>query len=123
MKDSEVNGRSRQQTDYPSIKDFEEVLSYVGGWGRYQFILLLFFFAFCAIDAYVVYSPVLFLYVPDHWCKPHPSFQNTTDFNLEHILNLTVPWKDTGKREQCFMYNITLQEVLQLILCDFFNNY
>ena len=101
----------RQVIEKPqSFQDFEEVLSHVGGWGRYQIVLLFFFFAFCAFTAYIIYAPVLFLYVPDHWCKPHPTFENSS-LSPEAIARLTIPLKENGEREQCVMYNITLQEV------------
>ena len=93
-----------------SFQDFEEVLCHVGGWGRYQIGLLFFFFAFCAFTAYITYAPVLFLYVPDHWCKPHPSFENSS-LSPEAIARLTIPMKEDGMREQCSMYNVTLDEV------------
>ena len=103
-----------QHVKPPPLKDFEEVLSHVGGWGCYQMILLFFFFIFCAFTAYVTYIPVIFLYVPDHWCKPHPSFQDS-GLSPEVVLNLTVPFNENGKREQCSMYNITMQEVSVLM--------
>jgi hypothetical protein len=46
---------------------------HVGGWGRYQWLYLIFFAVTVADLAYVSYSPILYLYVPEsHWCSPPP---------------------------------------------------
>ena len=94
---------------HPRLENFEDVLSHVGGWGFYQVRLLLFFLCFCVFLAYVTYAPVIFLFEPDHHCKPHPSFKNSS-LSPDEILNITSPITD-GQRDQCLMYNITLDEV------------
>ena len=50
------------------VKDFEDILDHVGGWSRYQAILLLTSLPFSMIMAYVVYTPVLYLYTPEFRC-------------------------------------------------------
>ncbi len=39
------------------VKDFEDILDHVGGWSRYQAILLLTSIPFTMIMSYVVYTP------------------------------------------------------------------
>ena len=51
------------------IRDHEDVLAQVGGWGRYQFRLCVFFVLFSIFNAYSIYAPVLVLHTPDHWCS------------------------------------------------------
>ena len=51
------------------IRDHEDVLSHVGGWGSYQIRLCTFFVLFSLFNAYTIYTPVLILHSPDHWCR------------------------------------------------------
>jgi hypothetical protein len=48
------------------ITEFDDILTHVGGWGRYQKVLLLGSFLFTMILAYVQLTSVLFLYTPEH---------------------------------------------------------
>lgn len=95
--------------------DFEKVLATVGTWGRYQKALLAFMIPLCMFTAYVVYAPVFFLFIPDHWCNPHPSFLEA-NLTLEEIINLTIPLTEDGTRSSCKMYNVTYEEVTFLLL-------
>ena len=101
-----------------NLRDFEDVLGHIGGWGRYQKILLLFFIIFCAFDAYIMYVPVLFLYIPDHWCSPHPSFSNSS-LELEEIIELTIPLDQNGQRSMCEMYDISFNNVSVHVIINF----
>ena len=47
-----------------------------------------------------MYAPVLFLYVPDHWCSPHPSFAES-NLTLEEILDIAIPTDENGDRDSC----------------------
>ncbi len=67
------------------MNDFEDVLRYVGGWDRYQITLLFVFFAFTMFLSYVAYAPILFLYVPDHWCKAGPDWHNATGISQQQV--------------------------------------
>ena len=51
-----------------AISDFDDVLEHVGGWGRYQMLLLVVSLPFSMLLAYAGYTPVLYLYTPDHVC-------------------------------------------------------
>ena len=86
------------------IKDFEDVLGHVGGWGRYQLTLLAISMPFTVFLSYVAYSPILFLYVPDHWCAPNPDWELLD--NKDDVINWIIPTDpETGERSQCLMYD------------------
>ena len=51
------------------IKDFDDILSHVGGWGPFQYYSTLVFFLFNIFLGYVYLSPILTLYTPPHTCR------------------------------------------------------
>ena len=61
-----------------TIDDFDDILSYVGGWGRFQFRITLVFLLFNIFLGYVYLSPILTVYTPPHFC------------NIPQLANLTV---------------------------------
>ena len=54
-------------------------MDYVGGWGLYQFLLLLACLPFAVTMAYTALTPVLVLYTPEHRCKPSPGGSDMID--------------------------------------------
>lgn len=104
-KDSSQSSKKLPDPSEP-IKEFEDILNHVGGWSRYQCLLLCFFFPFTLFLSYVAYSPILFLYVPDHWCHIH---------NLTSELEpLAYPITSDGKRSQCQMFDVDHQEMFSM---------
>ena len=95
------------------INDFEDLLVLVGGWGTYQCLLLVYFSVTCAFLSYTMYGPVLFLYTPAHWCSTRPLAEslNVSGISVENLTDWLVPVKEDGKREQCGIYNVTLEEL------------
>jgi len=89
--------------------DFDDLLLHIGGWGRFQITLLVMLIQFTFFLAYVGYSPILYLYVPDHWCNIPEEIQqkvNFTDFN--DLLNTLIPYDESiQQRSQCYMYDIS----------------
>ena len=51
------------------IEDFDDILMYVGGWGRFQYMITIVNFLFNIFLGYVYLSPILTVYTPPHWCK------------------------------------------------------
>lgn len=110
------------------VNDFEDVLKYVDGWGRYQIILLVLFFYMSFLFSYMQYPPILYLYVPDHWCALDPRLEEGaagagpplvgltgSDGNNQagggadeslQLLDRFLPRDENGKRSQCFMYDV-----------------
>lgn len=92
--------------DSELIKDFDDILPYIGGWGAYQIRLFLSLLPLYVFFSYSIFNPILFLYEPDHWCTP--------DQQVSHLdLDLLIPM-EVGKRSRCLMYDIRNEEVKKL---------
>ena len=69
--------------------------------------MLLFSFAIILFMSYVVYSPILVLFTPDHWCAPDPQLAVALDaFSEQDIIKMTVPFDRNGERSKCLMYDL-----------------
>ena len=73
-----------EKMSHSAIKDFDDILSYVGGWGPFQYILTLIFFPFNIFLGYVNLSPILTLFTPPHWCLV-PELANLTWEQRRHL--------------------------------------
>ena len=60
------------------IEDFDDILTYVGGWGRFQYMITIVNFLFNIFLGYVYLSPILTVYTPPHFC------------NIPQLANLSV---------------------------------
>ena len=85
---------------------FDEILEHIGGWGLFQWRLLGIFIFNSFMLAYVGYSPILYTYVPDHWCEIP---ENVTElFGLKsetELIELLIPIdENTNTRSQCKMF-------------------
>ena len=69
------------------INDFDDILTYVGGWGRFQYMITLVNFLFNIFLGYVYLSPILTLYTPPHWCAV-PELAN---LSLEARREVAIP--------------------------------
>ena len=89
--------------------DFDDMLVHIGGWGKFQHRLLMVCIPFTFVLAYVGYAPILFLFVPDHWCKIPEDYQSILGSNdTETLIKLLIPIDPkTNQRDQCHMYQIT----------------
>jgi len=55
------------------IESTDDLLTHLGGWGRYQTRLLIFFVIFSSMSAHSLYAPVLDLHTPPSFhCSPPP---------------------------------------------------
>ena len=95
--------------------DFNEMITEIGGYGRYQ-RLMLWFVLYPAQLPYLcqIYSYLFMSITPDHWCKVSLLEPwNVTDFFNRHLF---VPKKDnilhSLQYEQCFVYNISYQTLI-----------
>ena len=58
-----------QPGSQPRVIDFDDLLPYIGEFGRYQKILFLFMIPFAFFVAFVYFSQIFITLVPDeHWC-------------------------------------------------------
>ena len=72
-----------------AIDDFDDILTYVGGWGRFQYMITLVFFLFNIFLGYVYLSPILTVYTPPHWCKV-PELE-ATNLSQELRREISIP--------------------------------
>ena len=89
------------------IKDFDEVLEYIGGWGPFQYLVALIFFPFNIFLGYVHLSPILILFTPPHWCKV-PELANLTRYERKL---LSIPQDSSGEYSQCSQYEVDWTKV------------
>ena len=98
--------RSRRTTLVNDSTDFDAILDHVGGWGMFQWKLLgvLMFSTF--MMSYTLYSPILYMYTPDHWCEIPQNYSDILNINPTDLLDLMIPIdENTLKRSQCFMFD------------------
>ena len=93
------------------INDFDDILTYVGGWGRFQYMITLVNFLFNIFLGYVYLSPILTLYTPPHWCAV-PELAN---LSLEARREIAIPRDEAvlGDYESCSHYSgyLTIRRV------------
>ncbi|TRY75750.1 hypothetical protein TCAL_00766 [Tigriopus californicus] len=109
-----------------TLTNFEDLLNLIGGWCRYQKTLLAFFFFNCMFLAYAAYTPVLFLYTPDHFCSVDHIWNATGSQELlwheDQVLNLLIPIEEfSGKRSKCLMYNVSVDVLSELTALEMEN--
>jgi len=94
--------KSKEDESEWKMKDFDDVLQHVGGWGPFQYLLVLIFFPFNIFLGYVYLSPILTVFTPPHWCKV-PDLMNLTREERKH---LAIPQDLTavGGYSQCTQY-------------------
>ena len=90
--------------------DFDEILEHVGGWGIFQWKLTGVLMITTFVLSYVAFSPILYMYTPDHWCNIPQNYsdllQISNQTNLEILEEIMIPIdKVTLKKSQCFMYD------------------
>ena len=109
MKIKKENGETRVDERGSEIKDFDDILKHVGGWGPFQYLLVIIFFPFNIFLGYVYLSPILTLFTPPHWCHV-PELAILT---REERKQLAIP-HDTevaGGFSQCSQYVVDWSEV------------
>jgi len=109
MKTKEDKG-GHNEASHTEIKDFDDILSYIGGWGPFQYTLTLIFFPFNIFLGYVYLSPILTLFTPPHWCLV-PELANLT---REERRQLAIPQNSevTNGFSQCSQYMVDWSKIL-----------
>ena len=103
----ESTKHSQRNTD---CIDFDKILEHVGGWGIFQWKLTGILVLTTFVMSYVSFSPILYMYTPDHWCNIPQNYsdllQISNQTNLEILEEIMIPIdKVTLKKSQCFMYD------------------
>ena len=111
----------REENKEFKIRDFDEVLDYIGGWGPFQYMITLIFFPVNIFLGYVLLSPILTLFAPPHWCKV-PDLANLP---REERKLLAIP-QDTevaGGFSQCSQYVVEWSQVgfdiFDVVICGY----
>ena len=97
--------------------EFDELLTHIDGWGKFQIKLLILFIQFTFFLAYVGYSPILYLHVPDHHCTiPQEYLDKFNVTNPNDLLDILIPYDDNlQKRSQCYMYDMSdIDDIFEL---------
>ena len=97
------------------MEGFDDTLHNVGSWGFFQYILAAMFFPFNILLGYMVYSPILILFTPPHWCMV-PELMNLT---REKRKLVGIPIED-GHYSSCRKYQVDWRQVL-IVLFKYFS--
>eukprot|EP00094_Tigriopus_californicus_P000702 TCALIF_00680-PA protein Name:"Similar to Slc22a1 Solute carrier family 22 member 1 (Mus musculus)" AED:0.29 eAED:0.29 QI:95/0.62/0.44/1/0.75/0.88/9/32/567 len=124
--DKHAPGASSKDETMAQLSNFEDLLTLVGGWSRYQKTVLGFFFIICMFLAYATYTPILFLYTPDHHCSVDHIWNVTNDqtrsWSREELANMIIPFDEvTGKRSSCLIYDIPSRQLTQVTKANITN--
>lgn len=96
--------------------DFEDLLSEVGDFGKYQKKLIACFMVpTTLISAIYVMNVIFMVAVPDHWCHV-PQLSDNTNLTLEQIKYLSLPRiikKGEERYSRCKMYDIDYDDIVR----------
>ena len=100
----ESTKHSQRNTD---CIDFDKILEHVGGWGIFQWKLTGILVLTTFVMSYVSFSPILYMYTPDHWCNIPQNYSDLLQIsNQTDLEEIMIPMdKVTLKKSQCFMYD------------------
>ncbi|KAH8415545.1 hypothetical protein KR222_003811, partial [Zaprionus bogoriensis] len=93
---------------------FDELLPYMGEFGFYQKRLVLYIFPFTFLWAFVYFTQIFVIIMPEHWCQI-PELQ---DLPKHEQLHLGIPKKDDDSFEKCVMYDTNFTYVLESNLTE-----
>ena len=107
--DEEENNEKKTDDPKSVLRDFDDILHFVGGWGMFQYLLVIMFFPFNVFLGYVYLSPILTIFTPPHFCHV-PQLSN---LSLEQRRHLSIPLEDwdSGEFSKCKMYAPDWNEV------------
>ncbi|XP_050515589.1 organic cation transporter protein [Diabrotica virgifera virgifera] len=89
--------------------EFDDLLPYLGEFGRYQKILFLLMIPFAFFVAFVYFTQIFITILPEkYWCRI-PALANLT---VEERLALAIP-EGHGGYDRCRMYDVNFTEVLR----------
>ncbi|XP_048488030.1 carcinine transporter isoform X3 [Plutella xylostella] len=113
MHGATLNGAENGVTTPPDrshlVKDFDDLLPYVGEFGWYQRILFLLMIPYAFFFAFVYFAQIFMTVVPEqHWCRV-PELGNLT---VEHRRHLSIPLTEDQNFERCFMYDVDWKSIL-----------
>ncbi|XP_014228129.1 organic cation transporter protein-like [Trichogramma pretiosum] len=109
------NNNSDKQIAAAAVKDvdFDDLLPYIGEFGRYQKILFCLMIPFAFYVAWVYFSQIFITLVPEqHWCRV-PELEH---LDVEDRVALAIPAEVHGTMEgraKCLMYDVNYTDILE----------
>lgn len=107
----EKNPEEKNDKNTLEPMDFDDILPYIGEFGRYQKMLFLMMIPFAFFVAFVYFTQIFITLVPEnHWCWV-PELANLT---REERMNLAIPPSETtaSGKDQCRMYAVNYTALL-----------
>jgi len=89
------------------IKDFDDVLKHIGGWGPFQLMITGALFPFNLFLGYVYLSPILTLFAPPHWCNV-PALAHLP---VDQRQALAIPRTPSGEFDKCSEFLVDWSQV------------
>lgn len=89
------------------LMNFDDVIPYIGGCGRYQLFLFCALWASVLVACFPAFNLVFTAAAPDHWCRVR-ALENS-GLTEEQIKNLSIPWETRDGKQvlsQCEFYDI-----------------
>lgn len=107
----EKNPEEKNDKNTLEPMDFDDILPYIGEFGRYQKMLFLMMIPFAFFVAFVYFTQIFITLVPEnHWCWV-PELANLT---REERMNLAIPPSEitVSGKDQCRMYAVNYTALL-----------
>ncbi|XP_033362732.1 carcinine transporter-like isoform X2 [Bombus vosnesenskii] len=97
----------------PRLESFDDVLPYVGDYGRYQWLLLLSLLPYGATYAFLYFSQFFITIIPtEHWCRIDELVNS--NFTEEERIKITIPVTNVYPYyEQCQRKDVNFTELLK----------
>lgn len=117
MKDSRNSNNSTGPTETtalrPTLKTFDDILPYVGDYGRYQWLLLLALLPYGVIYAFLYFSQFFISIIPaEHWCKIDELI--TANFTQEDRVQIAIPpSNEYPYYDRCHRKDLNFTKILQ----------
>ncbi|OAD57196.1 Solute carrier family 22 member 3 [Eufriesea mexicana] len=117
MKDSKISSNSIGPNEStrlrPKLEDFDDVLPYVGDYGRYQWLLLLSLLPYGITYAFLYFSQFFITIIPiEHWCLVDELVN--TNLTREERVRIAIPrTNDYPYYDQCHRKDLNFAEMLK----------
>ncbi|XP_053980678.1 carcinine transporter-like isoform X1 [Hylaeus volcanicus] len=97
----------------PKLETFDDVLPYVGDYGRYQWLLLLSLLPYGTTYAFLYFSQLFITIIPpEHWCRIDELM--TSNFTQEERIQIAIPpSSEYPYYDRCHRKDLNFAELLQ----------
>ncbi|XP_031370097.1 carcinine transporter-like isoform X2 [Apis dorsata] len=97
----------------PKLENFDDVLPYVGDYGRYQWLLLLSLLPYSMTYAFLYFSQFFITITPtEYWCKIDEL--TNSNFTQEEKIQIAIPLtNEYFYYDQCYWKDLDFKEILK----------